>query len=261
MLFLNMTAISWTSIFLFLVLALLGLWVAYSFLNKNGLFLFSILAVMLTFLLPAADFFGYTIPMSAILMPLVYFSMLVVYEKFGKLEAKRLFIYILCEICTYVVSLFFVMAYMDAISSGTALTWGILGSSISQLIAFVLVVFLSNFLVEKFPIKKEHRYLRRSILGTIASAIDLLIVIMLGGIGVLGFVDMLIIFAMSLVLVSGTSFAVCYLRKFLNREPATKMDDVKTNESSSEESENKEDVKSDEQENVEVEIENEDKEN
>ena len=154
-----------------------------------------------------------------------------------------------------------VEGYMDAISSGTALTWGILGPSISQLIAFVLVVFLSNFLVEKFPIKKEHRYLRRSILGTIASAIDLLILIMLGGIGVLSFVDMLIIFAMSLVLVSGTSFAVCYLRKFLNREPATKMDDAKTNESSSEESENKEDVKSDEQEIVEEEIENEDKEN
>ena len=260
MLFLNLTAIGWTSIFLFLVLALLGLWVSYSFLNKNGLFLFSMLAVMLTFLLPSADFFGYVIPMSAVLMPLVYFSMLVVYEKYGKQEAKRLFIYILCEICTFVVSIFFVMAYMDAVSSGSALTWETLGSSISQLIAFIVVVFLSNFLVEKFPIKKEHKYLRRSILGTIASAIDLLIVIMVGGIGILTFVEMLIIYSISLILVAGISFAVCYLRKFLNREPVSKLgDDSKdANEQTLESDENN---STEDQENIEIEVQKGDEEN
>ena len=221
-----LSSISWSAIFLFLVIGLLGLWVAYSFLNKNGLFLFAILAVMLSFFLPATNFFNYAVPMSAVFMPLVFFCFLVLYEKFGKLEARRLFVYILCELCTLCVCLFFVFAYIAAMGSGMgqALSWQMLGGFISQLISFVVVMFLSNFIVEKFPLK-QHKYLRRSILGTIASVLNILIITFVGNAGVISFVDMLVIFAIGVVFAAGVSFAVCYLRKFLNREPIQKQEE------------------------------------
>ncbi len=217
--------IHWTALFLFLVLALLGLWVAYSFLNKNGLFLFSIIAMALTFILPMAEISNtYFIPMSAILMPLIYFSILVVYEKYGREESKRLFIYLLSLMCTFVICNFFVLAYNESVYSTGLLSWATMGTSICQLIAFILVIFLSNFLVEKFPIKKDHKYLRRSVLVALACVIDLLIVIMLGRVGISSFVEMLVAYAISLVFFTGTSFAVAYLRKFLNRQPITETD-------------------------------------
>lgn len=215
-------SIHWTALFLFLVLALLGLWVAYSFLNKNGLFLFSIIAMALTFILPMAEISNtYFIPMSAILMPLIYFSILVVYEKYGREESKKLFIYLLSLMCTFVICNFFVLAYNESVYSTGLLSWATMGTGICQLISFILVIFLSNFLIEKFPIKKDHKYLRRSVLVALACVIDLLIVIMLGRVGVSSFVEMLVSYAISLIFFTGTSFAVAYLRKFLNRQPIT----------------------------------------
>lgn len=213
--------IHWSAIFIFLVLGLLGLWVAFSFLNKNGLILFSVIAVALTYILSGVLFFGnYVVMMSAVLMPLVYFSLIVMYEKYSKDDAKKMFFCLLATFGVFFLSKFLLCAYADsAYGSGVFLTWGELGMNICQIISFALIGFLGNLFVDKFPINKEYKYLRRAVVVTIAGTMDAFLICFLGYIGNLSFVAMLVSFLLSLVFVAGSAFSVSFLRKYLNREP------------------------------------------
>lgn len=213
--------IHWSSIFIFLVFGLLGLWVAFSFLSKNGLILFSIIAVALTYILSGVLFFGnYIVMMSAVLMPLVYFSFIVMYEKYSKDDAKKMFFCLLATFGVFFISKFLLCAYADsAYGSGTFLTWEQLGVDVCQIVSFALVGFLGNLFIDKFPINKEYKYLRRAVVVTIAGAMDAFLICFLGYIGNLSFVAMLVSFLLSLVFVAGSAFSVSFLRKYLNREP------------------------------------------
>ena len=213
--------IHWSAIFIFLVLGLLGLWVAYSFLNKNGLILFSVIAVAFTYMLSGVLFFGnYVVMMSAVLMPLVYFSLIVMYEKYSKDDAKKMFFCLLATFGVFFLSKFLLCAYADSeYGSGTFLTWSELGINVCQIISFALVGFLGNLFVDKFPINKEYKYLRRAVVVTIAGAMDAFLICFLGYIGSLSFVAMLVSFLLYLVFVAGSAFSVAFLRKYLNREP------------------------------------------
>ncbi len=214
--------IHWSSIFIFLVLGLLGLWVAFSFLNKNGLILFSVIAVALTYILTGAQFGeSYTVLMGAVFMPLVYFSLIVMYEKYSKEDAKKMFFCLLATFGVLFLCKFLNCAYVDsAYGTGTFLTWQNLGINICQIISFALVGFLADAFVDKFPINKQYKYLRRAVIVTIAGAIDALLVVFLGYIGGMYFVDMLVSFLLYVLFASGSAFAVAFLRKYLNRQPA-----------------------------------------
>lgn len=246
--------IHWSGIFLFLILALLGLWVAYSFLNKNGLVVFIVLAIALTFILPASQFFGYEILTNFILMPLVYFSLIVMYEKYGESDAKRTFFVALATFGVLFVFRFLTLAYYDsAVESSIFLNWQALGAPFIQIASFAIVGFVSQFIVDKFPIKKEYKYLRRAVIVSIAGAIDAFLITFIGFIGSYSFVDMIAIFFIALFFVVGASFAVAFLRKFLNRQPVA----TSQNEQAVQNADTKQDVAQSE-EVVEVEKENQD---
>ena len=243
--------IHWSSIFIFLVLGLLGLWVAFSFLNKNGLILFSIIAVALTYILGGAQFGESNIvPFGAILMPLVYFSLIVMYEKYSKEDAQKMFFCLLATFGVFFLCAFLMYAYYEsAYGNGYFLNWGSIGTSLCQIISFALVGYLANVFVDKVPINKEYKYLRRAIIVSIAGAIDACLVVFLGYIGYVPFGNMLVSFLLYLIFVVGTSFAVAFLRKYLNRQPSPIKEDKKE--------ETKEETK-EEPEVVEVEVKEED---
>ena len=221
--------IHWSSIFIFLVLGLLGLWVAFSFLNKNGLVLFSIIAVALTYVLSGAQFGESNIvPFGAILMPLVYFSLIVMYEKYSKEDAQKMFFCLLATFGVLFLCKFLTNAYCDsAYGSGNFLNWENLGSLLCQIISFALVGYLANVFVDKLPINKEYKYLRRAIIVSIAGAIDAFLIVFLGYIGYVPFGNMVVSFLLYLIFVVGTSFAVAFLRKYLNRQPSPIKEDKK----------------------------------
>ncbi len=223
--------IHWSSIFIFLVLGLLGLWTAFSFFNKNGLVLFSIIATSLTYLLGGAQFGDkYIVLMNAILMPLVYFTLVVMYEKYSKEDAKKMFFCLLATFGVLFLCKFLTYAYYDsAYGSGTYLIWENLGTSLCQLISFALVGYLADLFIDKFPINKEYKYLRRAVIVTIAGAIDAVLVVFLGLIGVLSFAEMIVSFLLYVLFVAGTSFAVAFLRKYLNRQPLPADEETKNN--------------------------------
>lgn len=245
--------IHWSGIFLFLILALLGLWVAYSFLNKNGLVVFILLAIALTFILPASQLFGYSILTNFVLMPLVYFSLIVMYEKYGESDAKKTFFVALATFGVLFIFSFLTLAYHDSNTNAIFnLTWQALGAPFMQIASFAIVGFLSQFIVDKFPIKKEYKYLRRAVIVSIAGAIDAFLITFIGFIGC-SFVSLIAIFFIALVFEVGASFAVAFLRKFLNRQPVA----TSQNEQVVQSADTKQDV-SQSEEVVEVEEENQD---
>ena len=84
--------INWSALIVVLCIGLVGIWTAYSFLNKKGLYLFSLLAVLLcSTMLTKAELFSLPIEYGVVVMPLVYFALLTCHHQHGKDEAKRLF--------------------------------------------------------------------------------------------------------------------------------------------------------------------------
>lgn len=212
--------IHWTGIILFLVLALLGLWVSYRFLNKNGLIVFTILTVALTYILPGSNYFTYDIAVNFAFMPLVYFALILMYEKYGESEARKLFYSILASFGVLLVLNFLNCAYYNYIS------WNILGVHIMQIVSFAIVGFTSRFIADKFPINKKYKYLRNAVVVSIAGALDALLITFIGFIGQYTFVNMIGMFFVALVFEVGASFAVAFLRKLLNRKSIGRADEV-----------------------------------
>ena len=97
---------NWSALIVFFALGLLGLWVAYSFLNLKGLYLFSILTVMLSVLCVPVKMFSQAVSLACIFMPLAYFCLLVCYIKFGKEESKKMFVISLTTLCVLFITIF-----------------------------------------------------------------------------------------------------------------------------------------------------------
>ena len=64
--------LNWSSIIVFLALAVIGVWVAFSFLNKQGLYLFSVVAVLISRWLVPANLFSRPVDIDIIIMPVVF---------------------------------------------------------------------------------------------------------------------------------------------------------------------------------------------
>ncbi len=219
--------IHWTALFLFLILALLGLWVAYSFLNKNGFFLFSIITTLISLSLPFVSMFSLQITISCALLPLVFFSILICDEKYGRDDSKRLTFYLLISMLVYIVVYFFLAAYMDAeVQSQVYLTWEFLSPFVSTMIAFAVAVLVANLICSKVKDLENKKYLRRSAVVSLTSFIYLVIFNMLAFAGLLSIGSILLCILTTFVISVGASFAVCYLAKFLNRKPTNPIEDV-----------------------------------
>jgi len=211
---------NWSSLFVVGILGLLGLWVAFSFLNKKGLYLFSILAIVLSLSMAQVQIYS-TVSMAIVLMPLVFFAMLICFEKYGKEEAQKMFYVSLVTIGVLFVFVFFQSAYVDANIGGQVyLTWKYLGPYIALAISYVLGVGGAYYLNDKISWMKVSKYLRRSIIVSIASAINCVMFVFLTKIGQMSFGSIILFAMITLLITVLMSFATSYLAKYLNRKPA-----------------------------------------
>ena len=99
--------LNWSILIVFLALSVIGIWVSYSFLNKNGLYLFCIIASVIALTFGSANVFNLEISVSTVIMPVIYFALLTALNKFGKDEAKKLFFIVLITMAAYFVFTFF----------------------------------------------------------------------------------------------------------------------------------------------------------
>jgi len=211
--------INWSSLIVVSALGILGLWVAFSFLNKYGLYLFSILAIVLSTLLSPALIYG-PISMAIVLLPLVFFALLICYEKYGKDDAQKLFYISLITIGVLFIFNFFQAAYLDAeLNMQFFLTWDYIGGYISLAVAYAAAVFGTFYINKEISWKKMSKYLRRSIIVSIASVINCVLFVFLSNIGSLAFGSIILLSFIAILITVLISFAVAYLAKYLNRKP------------------------------------------
>lgn len=231
--------INWSSLIVVSALGILGLWVAFSFLNKNGLFLFSVLAIALSTILSPALIYS-PISMAIVLLPLVFFALLVCYEKYGKDDAQRLFYISLITIGVLFVFSFFQSAYLDAENNMQFfLTWDFIGGYIALAVAYAGAVFGAFFLNSKISWKKMSNYLRKSIIISVASIISCVLFVFLSNIGSMAFGSIILLSFIAILITTSVSFAVAYLAKYLNRKPIVEITPEVTAEEKAEKAEQK----------------------
>ena len=219
--------IHWSAIFLFLVIALLGLWVSYSFLNKSGFFLFSILAIMIGFFLPLVQMFNLPVSITYVLMPLVYFSLVIIDEKYGRDDFKRLSIWIMSSILVFVISVFFISAYADSSTNTLVfLSWEFLGPYVSTIVSCSISLFVLSLISGKFVALQEKKYLNRAVCTSIVSVLHAVIYVVLSTLGLHSFGNILLIVLIGVLFSIASSFAVCYITKYLNRKPVNPIEDI-----------------------------------
>jgi len=205
--------VNWTALLVLFVLGLIGLWVVYSFLNKNGLYFFCLLAVgVLFFAYQPASVFSEPVTVGAVLMPLVYLAILTCYNKFGAEEAKRLFIVTLtAELMLFIVA-FFQAIYNNYYS------WQHLGIFFGYLFSFFVACIVSYVIMQKFEFKKLNDCFKIAIYIGVACLVDNIIFVICSLSGSLSFVNILLTFLIRIVFAALISFGLGFFEKFLNRQ-------------------------------------------
>lgn len=217
-------SVSWTSLIVFFVLGLIGVWVSYSFLNKNGFYLFCILASVVCALLPNAQLFSQRISISTVLMPIVFLTIIACFNKFGKQEAVRLFlITIITQIIIFIVTLL-QSAYLDAfLQNRLFMSWEALGGYFANILAFAFACFGTMIFEEKVNLKKIKAPFKTACLVAVACAIENLIFVVVGYAGIISFGNMALTWLVKLFV--SVIIAVCLglFEKLLNRQLAFKI--------------------------------------
>ena len=213
-------SLHWSVLIVFLALGVIGIWVSYSFLNKNGLYLFCIIASILSLTFGSASLFNLEISISTVAMPIIYFALLTALNKFGKDEAKNLFFIILITIVTYFVFTFFQAAYLDsAFQTSAFLTWSYLGRFLTPIITFAVASSLTLFVTSKIKIKNLKNFLKLGLIIGIASLIDSLLYTCFVFTGLISFGNILLIILIKFIISAVVALGLGYFEKFLNREP------------------------------------------
>lgn len=241
---------NWSALIVFFALGLLGLWVAYSFLNLKGLYLFSILAVMLSVLCAPVSMFSQTISISCVFMPLAYFCLLVCHIKFGKDETKKMFILSLTTLVVLFVTIFLQSAYLDAsVGFSQFLSWRVLGGIISAIIAYLAAYFVTVLLADKVTTAKVSHAIQLAIFVALASTIDNFIFVVFSGIGIISFWGILVSLLLRVVISCVVSIGLGYFEMCLNRQLAVKVvqsENKKQEDKTEEQKEVKEEIKKEE---------------
>ncbi|MBQ9792821.1 MAG: VUT family protein [Clostridia bacterium] len=234
---------NWSSLIVFFVLGVLGLWVAYSFLNRKGLYIFSLLAIVCSAIIYPAEMFSQPMVMGTVLMPLAYLAILTCYNKYGKEEAKKLFFSAIIVQVTLFVVYFLQNAYLDvSFNTQTYLSWEGLGSRIFSIVSFVVACIVSIFFMEKVELKTDNKIVKNAVYLAVASIVDSFVFVLFTYIGVLSFGAILLVLLIRVVLQAAICAGLGYFEKFLNRQFAVKVVDNKAKTEEAKE-ENKEETK------------------
>lgn len=216
--------ISWTSLIVFFVLGLIGIWIAYSFLNKNGLYLFCILASFVCASMQNALLFSHKISVSTVLVPIMFLAVIACFNKFGKQEAIRLFLITIITQALIFVVMLLQSSYIDSVTqSRMFMSWEFLGSYFANIIAFAFGCFGVMVFEEKVNLKKLINPLKIACLLAVACAIESLVYCIVAYSGILTFGKLFTTWLIKLLLSLVISICLGYFEKLLNRQLAFKI--------------------------------------
>lgn len=211
-------------------LGFVSLWAMNNFLGKNGLSLFTILSLVLMFFLPVTTIFGLPITMSAVFLPLVYFVLYIYNKKYGKEDAKKLFIVSVVAMTVIFVCIFFTGAFIEAEGFGGFMTWATFGKFVASLLGFTVTVFATNIIIDTVEFNGWTNYLKNATTLAIACAIDNVIFTIFAYTGLVAFGTMMLIMLCRIVISTGLSFLLAYLLRLFVKEPKAKKENKKVEE-------------------------------
>lgn len=213
--------LNWSSLIVYLALAIIGIWVSYSFLNKRGLYLFSVLAVAVCFGAYPASVFSRPVAIATVIMPVVYLALFTCFYKHGKEETKKLFMATLIAMITLFVCKFFEAAYLDTVYKAQIyLSWNYLGSFVASIVAFSAASALTLFITSKINVKSLQNFLKLAVYLLIASAINSIVYTVLVYTGIMSFGNILLTMLICLVILALVCLVLGYFEKFFNRKLA-----------------------------------------
>lgn len=216
--------IGWSSLIVFFIFGLIGIWISYSFLNKNGLYLFCIIVPIISAMMPNAELFSRKISISTVLVPIIFLAIIACFNKYGKQEAIKLFIITLVSQATVFLVMLLQSAYIDSfIKSRFFMTWEVLGSYFANILAFAFACFGVMIFEEKVNLKKVNKVLKTACLIAVACVIESLVYSIVAYSGILTFGKILVTWLIKLLLSLAIAICLGYFEKLLNRQLAFKI--------------------------------------
>ena len=191
----------WASLIIFFGLSVLALWVAHSFLEKNGLYFFCIVASIVSAYFAEVGLFGKVLSIQMVVLPSIFMALYLCYTKYGNKESIRLFIVTLFSQITMFVLRFFEYNLLDLTSGKLELlSWSNLNNYVATIVAFLGVCIGAYFFVEYVKMESVPKILRTSIYIGLFSIVDSLLYIVVAYSGLFSFVDMLLTFLLCIAL-------------------------------------------------------------
>lgn len=189
----------WASLIIFFVLSVLALWVVETFLQKNGIYFFSIVAIIVSAYFSQVHLFGFSLNAQLVIIPVLFYVLYLTYSKYGSSESIRLFYVTIFSVITMFILRFFEFALLDIFNGiSDYLSWAFLKDYVANIVAFAICCVGGYFFVKYVTLNKVHQILRTAIYIAIFSAINSLIFVIITTPSFLGFVDVLLLFLLML---------------------------------------------------------------
>lgn len=211
--------LGWSALIVFFVLSLIGIWIAYSFLNKFGLYLFCVIASIVCVMIPNAKLFSQTISISTVIMPVIFFAIVATFNKFGKSEAVKLFVItIITQAIAFIITLI-QYAYIDAaIQTRAFMSWEMIGGCFANILSFVFACFFGMIFKEKVSLKKLNIAIQTACYIAFACVVENLVYTIVAYSGILSFGEILLTFIIKVLISLIVAVGLGYFERLLNRQ-------------------------------------------
>lgn len=185
----------WASLIIFFALSVLALWVSHTYLQKNGLYFFGIVASIVCAYFPKVELFYKALSVQMVVLPVILLALYIAYSKYDKAESIRLFFVLIFSQITMFVIRFFEYAFLD-LSNGVFkyLSWAYLNNFVATTVALLVCSICGYLFVEYVKMEKLPKIIRTSIYLGIFSIINSLIFITIAYAGYYSFVEILLTF-------------------------------------------------------------------
>lgn len=206
---------NWTLFFVVLALSVLGLWLCQKYLKKEGLYLFCIVATLIAGFYSdvLVGVFGLPIFSRLAIITVVYFALLLSFEKYGKNEAKKIFFASLFSLIAFFVVEFFLIVYANAMS------WNIISGSIVSIVAF-FAGYLMIELKDKVEFEEMKDFLKCGIMLSVPFILDTFVSTIFLTAGRFSFLTILLAIVVEIIFVVGIAFLLSVLKNkwFVEKE-------------------------------------------
>lgn len=203
------------SLIIFSILAVLALWVADTLMKKNGIYFFSIVAITVSAYFAPVSIFGLAVNAQVVIIPALFYALLLTYFKYGSAESIRLFYVSIISVAVMFILRFFELGLLDIFDDESVyisyFSWANLKDYVANLVAYALCCIGGYFFVKFVTLQKLHQILKVAIYLVIFTAVNSLIFVIISAPSFLSFGDAILVFLTMLMFDVILSFILgCY---------------------------------------------------